>query len=337
MPHFDHIVPDHIDADRFSALGEHPVRMVSAADYRPAIAPVQALIIGIDGEGRLPDIDPALFDVLLTTDPDAGPPWVTFPRLRLESTLAMIERSVRDFPLAATMLGQTLRLTERLPVGDGLIAESLAYSTLLGGDEFRNWLAQRPAAEATVPSVGKELINTDRADDHVTLTLASPDTRNAMTAAMREAFYAALANVLDDPSRPTVVLRAEGKCFSTGGDLAEFGTASDLAEAHVARTLHSCARAIFALGNRVGVRIQGACIGSGLEIAAAAHRRTATADAWFQLPELRMGLIPGAGGTVSVACSIGRHRTCWLVLTGERLRATQALDWGLIHAIEPVE
>jgi Enoyl-CoA hydratase/isomerase len=329
--------PDHLEADRFSALGDHPVRIVDVQTHQPSAAPVQALIIGVDRDGSLPDIDPACFDLLLTTKPGAGSPWVTIPRPRLASVLATIEAAAVEFPKAATILGQTLRLTEILPTGDALIAESLAYSTLLGGHEFRQWLTRRPASEAAAPPDMDGMVTIDRADDHVTLTLASPDTRNAMTAPMRDALYAALANILDDPSRPTAGLRAAGKCFSTGGDLAEFGTATDLAEAHVARTLHSCARVIAALGDRTDVHVQGACIGSGLEIAAAADRRIATADAWFQLPELRMGLIPGAGGTVSVARAIGRHRTCWLALTGARLRARQALDWGLIHAIEPVE
>ncbi len=334
MPRPDVFIPDYIDADRFSALGDYPVRIVAADTFRPSAAPVQALIIGVDRDGNLPDIDPAWFDLLLTTRADARSPWVPVRLARLARILAKIEASARDAPFASTILGQILRLTEHLPVGDGLIAESLAYSTMLGGDEFRAWLARRFVAEAAAPSGAKTLIHTDRAEDRVTLTLASSDARNAMTAAMRDELYAALANVLDDPTRPTVSLRAMGKCFSTGGDLTEFGTAKNLAEAHAARTLHSCARAIFALDDRIDVQIRGACIGSGLEIAAAAHRRTATPDAWFQLPELRMGLIPGAGGSVSVGRAIGRHRTCWLVLTGARLRASEALDWGLIHAIE---
>src|SRR3546814_14695113 len=76
----------------------------------------------------------------------------------------------------------------------------------------------------------------------------------AMSAAMRDALYEALANALDDPSRPAVLIQGAGKCFSTGGALAEFGTAHDLAEAHAVRTLHSCARALDVLGSRGTVR-----------------------------------------------------------------------------------
>jgi enoyl-CoA hydratase len=79
--------------------------------------------------------------------------------------------------------------------------------------------------------------------------------------------------------------------------------------------------------------VQGACVGSGLEVAAFAARLTAAPDAWFQLPELAMGLIPGAGGCVSVPRRIGRRRTAALVLSGRRISARTALDWGLIDAI----
>ena len=68
-------------------------------------------------------------------------------------------------------------------------------------------------------------------------------------------------------------------------------------------------------------------------VPAAAARRLATQDAWFQLPELRMGLMPGAGGTASVARAIGRHRTAWMLLSGKRIDARLALAWGLIHGI----
>jgi enoyl-CoA hydratase/carnithine racemase len=126
-----------------------------------------------------------------------------------------------------------------------------------------------------------------------------------------------------------------GRCFSTGGHLPEFGTAKDLAAAHVIRTQRSCTRVLHRLGARAEVYLQGACIGSGIEVPAAATRRVGTPDLIVQLPELAMGLIPGAGGTASLARAIGRHRLMWLALGGFRIGARQARDWGLVHAIEP--
>jgi enoyl-CoA hydratase/carnithine racemase len=87
------------------------------------------------------------------------------------------------------------------------------------------------------------------------------------------------------------------------------------------------------LGDRATVHLHGACIGSGIEIAAAAAHRHAEPGAFFQLPELAMGLIPGAGGTVSVARAIGRHRTCYLVLSGRRLPRDMAAHWGLVTPV----
>jgi enoyl-CoA hydratase/carnithine racemase len=57
---------------------------------------------------------------------------------------------------------------------------------------------------------------------------------------------------------------------------------------------------------------------------------------WFRLPELGMGLIPGAGGTVSLPRRIGRWRTAWMGLTGARVTAAQALEWGLVDSVAPL-
>ncbi|HRD62678.1 MAG TPA: enoyl-CoA hydratase/isomerase family protein, partial [Nocardioides sp.] len=77
----------------------------------------------------------------------------------------------------------------------------------------------------------------------------------------------------------------------------------------------------------------GACIGAGIEIPAFAETVVATPDAWFRLPELSMGLVPGAGGTVSIPRRIGRWRTAWLLLTGRDLAAATALEWGLVDVV----
>ncbi|RIL07464.1 MAG: enoyl-CoA hydratase, partial [Proteobacteria bacterium] len=88
-----------------------------------------------------------------------------------------------------------------------------------------------------------------------------------------------------------------------------------------------------ALGDRLEAHLHGACIGAGVELAAFAGRVVARADAWFALPELSMGLVPGAGGTVSLPRRIGRQRTAWLALSGARLDARTALGWGLVDEL----
>lgn len=322
---------DHIDADDYSPLGKHPAVIVDADRYAPSIAPTQAVIIGVDPKGNLPLVDQGRFDVLLTSAPDAPAPWVVIAGKSLDDAANTLALTVSQYPMASMVLCQTLRVNEQISFADAIIAESLAYSALLGGSEFARWKRSRPRpAERPKP----DPVLVEREGDQITLTLNDSANGNAMTATMRDALYAALANIADDPTAPTVTLKAAGKCLSTGGALHEFGSADDLAAAHTVRTLHSCARVIAALGDRVTVRMHGACIGSGMEIPAAAGRRIGSRDAWFQLPELRMGLIPGAGGTVTVSRAIGRHRCGWMVLSGKRISAATALDWGLLHSIE---
>ncbi len=319
-------LPDYLTADTFSPLGEQAVLIVDAATWAAPAVPIQSVIIGFDRAGNLPGCEASLFDTLLTVAASPPAPWVCVD----EAQLDRIVGRVRRWPIASAVLCQTLRLSEMLPFSDALTTESLAYSGLLGGEEFRLWHSSQKATLETEPG---ELILIERDQDHIMLTLNNPSQQNAMTAAMRDALYAALANALDDPTSPTVSLRGAGKCFSTGGSLAEFGTAQNLAEAHLVRTLHSCARLIDILADRCDVHFHGACVGSGLEVPAAAARRTASPNSWFQLPELHMGLNPGAGGTASISRAIGRHRTAWLALSGQRLGARKALEWGLVNEI----
>lgn len=325
------IAIDHIEADCFSPLGSRPVQIVDAASFMPAGATAQAVIIGIDASGLLPDVDPAPFDILLTSAERPPRPWIgTYPRSPFAAA-DVLAASVRQWPLASSILCQTLRINEQLGLEQGILVESLAYSTLLRGREFAQWKRARPFP-TVLPSPATPIL-VERDGDHVTLTLNDPATGNAITTAMRDALYEALVNIADDPTSPEVTLCGTGKCFSTGGALVEFGTAPDAATAHAARTLHSCTRLLASLEDRVTVHLHGACIGSGMEIPAAASHRIAHIDSWFQLPELRMGLIPGAGGTVSIARAIGRHRCAWMLLSGRRISAATARHWGLVHKI----
>jgi len=129
------------------------------------------------------------------------------------------------------------------------------------------------------------------------------------------------------------VIDGRGPAFCAGGDLDEFGMARDAAIAHVSRTTRSAAALMHRLRDRVECHVHGACIGAGIELPAFAGRVVARRDAFFQLPEVGMGLIPGAGGTVSVTRRIGRLRTVGLALTGARIDAGTALAWGLVDAM----
>lgn len=318
---------DLIGAEAHSPLDGSPLAVLAPG----ARVPPGAVAVALDRAGELPPLDPALYDAMVTCRTDPPAPWVSVSPERLDAQLEAVRTTAAASPVATALLARVLRLGEGMAFDAALELESLAYSTLLGGAEFRRWLEARTGA-GDIPGGA---VHYEREGDTVTLTLASPASRNAMTSTMRDALYEALVNVLEDPSLPRLILKADGRCFSSGGALAEFGSARDLAAAHVIRTRRSCARVLHLLGERAEVHLHGACIGSGIEVPAAVARRYAAPDLIVQLPELRMGLIPGAGGTVTLASAMGRQRLLWLTLGGFRLGAAQARNWGLIHADLP--
>ena len=227
------------------------------------------------------------------------------------------------------MLRDLLAAVADLPVADALIAESLAYGALQASADHAAWLAAREPVAPLPP--GRVLAALD--GNVLSITFDRPQAHNAIDVAMRDGLREAFEVAAHDPEVDRVVLRAEGRAFCIGADLSEFGTTRDPAKAHAIRLATLPAYAIARCADRLEVYIQGACIGAGLEMAAFARRIVAQPNAWFQLPELAMGLIPGAGGCVSVSRRIGVERTLELVLSGKRISARTALEWGLIDAI----
>jgi enoyl-CoA hydratase/carnithine racemase len=307
-----------------------PVDLI-VRDVREGAAPAPGSIqIGLHRDGPLPAGDLESFDILLSADPSAPAPWVGVEDV--DGALAELAAAFEANPLAAAVLTQVLRLSLALPFEAALAAESLAYSMLLAGEEFRSWRVAHPPRLRPPPPEAR--VRLAREGEALAIWLARPGARNAVDARMRDDLVEALEFALIDPGAPPVVLRGEGPAFCAGGDLDEFGTARDPSAAHAIRMARSAARLVHRLGSRVGVRLHGACIGAGIEIPAAAGRVVAAPDAYFQLPEVGMGLIPGAGGAATIPRRIGRHRTAWLALSGARLDAATALAWGLIDTLE---
>jgi enoyl-CoA hydratase len=240
-----------------------------------------------------------------------------------------ILRQVLAAPKAAAAIVELLRVLPGLDAEAGLAVESMAYAMLQGSDEHRRWLAGLTRSEPA----GAGRVELARDDDRLIVTLASPETGNAIDRPMRDALYEAFSLAALDPGIARVSLRAEGRVFSLGADLGEFGTTTDPATAHAIRRRTLPALAAARCADRLDVLVAGGGVGSGLELAAWGARVTATADAWFQLPELAMGILPGAGGCVSLTRRIGRQRTALMILSGKRLNARQALGWGLVDAI----
>ena len=252
--------------------------------------------------------------------------------LKSPDDAAPLLANIRRAPLAAAVIVQLLRVTENLPVLDALYAESLAYATLQAGPEYRHWLNQyapQPAG-ARDPGAAVEMARSGR---ELVVELNRPSRRNAISVEMRDALVEAFQLALADETITTVLLRGRGKCFSIGGDLDEFGRVPDPATGHAIRMLTLPARYLAQCADRVEAHVHSACIGAGAELPAFARRVIATANTFFQLPELEMGLLPGAGGTVSLPRRIGRQRAAWMMLSGKRVSAKTALEWGLVDAI----
>lgn len=244
--------------------------------------------------------------------------------------LADLTGRIERNPIASCALVQLLRDHRTRSIPDALVSESFAYSTLQAGPEFAAWLAGQPTLRPELPA--EPPVRVERTDDRLELTLDDPARRNAYSAAMRDALCEGLRLAVADDSIRRIVLRGNGPAFCAGGDLDEFGLLADPATAHTIRTTRSAAALLARLSDRVEVVLHGACVGAGIELAAFAGRVHAREDAFFALPEVGMGLVPGAGGTVSIPRRIGVQRAARWMLSGARLDRETALAWGLIDS-----
>lgn len=288
--------------------------------------------VGVHRDGPLPARSLDAFDILLSADPAAPRPWVGVSPKRLDQEIAHLRTCIDRNPVAAAVAAQTLRLTLALSFDQALLLESLAYSMLLASSEFKAWRAANPPRVRPEDDAPRVQIAHESEALHIRLT--RPSARNAFDAAMRDALVEALEIARLDPDRSSIMLSGEGPAFSAGGDLNEFGRADDAGRAHLIRTLRSPIRLVHEMRDRVTARLHGACIGAGIELPAAAGWVVARPDAVFRLPEVSMGLIPGAGGTASIPRRVGRRRAGYMAISGAQIDVATALAWGLIDAIE---
>lgn len=290
---------------------------------------------------------PAVIDVTGASDAAVESvralPFVTFertdaelpPRVSTRADLTIphgdagaLEAAVQRNPNASLVLTQLVRATADLPVASALTMESIAYSALQAGQEYRTWLNERPAAGDTDDS--PRISITDE-DGSTVITLTRPERANALDTFARHDLVQALTALAhtDDP----LVLRGAGDHFCAGGDLDEFSAPDDITRTHRIRLAQGLPAAVARIGSRLEVEVHGAVIGAGIELSAFARHIVARPNARFRLPEVRMGLLPGSGGTVSVPRRIGANRALLFVLTGRVLKAEQALAWGLVDEI----
>ncbi len=318
------------DLAGLGAAGAVVVELGPAGAARMSAATSGAIAIGVHRAGRCPAEGLQAFDILLSADPAAPRPWVGVPPARLDETIDQLRLQIERQPVAAAVAAQVLRATLAMSFEQSLVLESLGYSMLLASQGFAEWRATTPTRRRPEESAPRVLIEQDQAA--LRISLSRPGSRNAFDARMRDELVEALEFALVHPDAPPVTLAGQGPSFSAGGDLDEFGRADDVGRAHLIRTLRSPARLVHELGDRLTVRLHGACIGAGIEVAAAAARVSAAPGAFFRLPEVSMGLIPGAGGTASIPRRIGRRRACYMAISGADIDLETALAWGLVDA-----
>jgi enoyl-CoA hydratase/carnithine racemase len=295
------------------------------------LATMPLVTLGFSPTGPIDDPMIRELDVLLCGGSEAPFPWVscgTDPESRLASLCA----SIADAPDAAIALVQLLRVGESVSAADAVVAESWVYSLLQSGPRYARWLESR-SSRVPRPRPESSVVNVERFGECLTITLNRPEVHNAYGTRMRDELVEAFRFASLDMSLTSVVLCGNGPSFCSGGDLDEFGTAPTPVEAHTVRTSRNAGVALAAIADRVEVHVHGTCVGAGVELPAFASRVIAHSQTTFLLPEVSMGLVPGAGGTSSIPRRIGRHRAAYFGLCRTSINAETALTWGLVDEI----
>lgn len=150
---------------------------------------------------------------------------------------------------------------------------------------------------------------------------------NALGQALRADLAGVIADAGSDPAVSAIVIAAAGRAFIAGADISEFG------KPPVAPLLPDLIDAIENSPKPVVAAIQGAALGGGLEVALACHGRVASASATLGLPEVKLGLIPGAGGTQRLPRLIGAAKAFAMMLSGEPVMSGKALELGLVDEV----
>ena len=165
------------------------------------------------------------------------------------------------------------------------------------------------------------------ADDGVLVVTIDNPPVNALSQDVRAGLMAALVFAKDDPAIAGMVITGAGKTFIGGADIKEFG------KPPAEPLLPTVIDAIEAFEKPVVAAINGAALGGGLEVALACHYRVAAAGAKLGLPEVKLGLVPGAGGTQRLPRLIGLAAALDMIVTGKPVDAAAAQANGTIDAV----
>jgi len=181
-----------------------------------------------------------------------------------------------------------------------------------------------------------ETIHVERRESVTIVTLNRPEKLNALSRETIAALSAAFKNFESDSELRAVILTGAGdRAFSAGTDISELiHVGDDEAEKIAERGQQLCSQ-IEQSPVPVIAAINGIAAGGGCELALACHLRIATRNARFSLPETKLGIIPGYGGTQRMTRELGRARALELILTSGIINAEDALRLGLVNRVVP--
>ena len=165
-----------------------------------------------------------------------------------------------------------------------------------------------------------------RDGDVVVVTTDNPPV-NALKHEVRAGLTEALAQACDDDAVRAVVIACAGRTFFAGADITEFGKPPQ------APSLHDVIAVIEAMLKPVVAALHGTALGGGFELALACHFRVAVPGARLGLPEVKLGLLPGAGGTQRLPRLVGPEKALQMIVTGEPIGAAEAREDGIIDEI----
>jgi 2-oxoglutaroyl-CoA hydrolase len=170
----------------------------------------------------------------------------------------------------------------------------------------------------------------DEAQERADIVLDRPPL-NIVAMAERDQLAAAFAALDRDARVRVIVLRGEAKNFSSGGNIAGFLEATPEQVSHLADNVAAPERC----GKPVIAAVRGYCFGVGFELALACDFRVASATAEFALPEMRIGMIPGSGGSARLLQMVGIARTKEIAMRARRVTAADAFAWGIVGECVP--
>ena len=165
------------------------------------------------------------------------------------------------------------------------------------------------------------------------LTFSRPDQLNAMSGAMVEEIVAAIAETGRDDTARALVLCGAGGNFMAGADIKAYAKQSAEAFRDFQESAGRIYGALEALPKPVIAAIEGYALGGGFEIALSADLIVAHPDAKLGLPEVKLGLVPGGGGTQRLARKLGPNRAAELLMTGRFASAREMADWGVVNRV----